>query len=291
MINREHKDRLFSFMFGSSENKRWTLELYNAVNGTDYSDPDEIEINTIRDVLYMGMKNDASFIIRGDMNLYAHQSTYNPNMPLREFMYAALLYDKYISTRKANIYGGKLIEIPVPKLVTFYNGTDDTADEVILEMKDAFPEGTDPDTSDIQVRVRMININFGRNKALLDACKPLMEYSWLIDRIRVNKANKMDIETAVDVAINDMPDDFEIKSFLIENKSEVRAMCITEYNEAETMQMFKEEGREEGREEGIKGIIAVCKSFGGSSLDAVEKIVATMGYSQSEADSLVSKYW
>ena len=37
MINREHKDRLFSFLFGSETNKEWTLSLYNAVNETCYT--------------------------------------------------------------------------------------------------------------------------------------------------------------------------------------------------------------------------------------------------------------
>ena len=47
-----------------------------------------------------------------------------------------------------------------------------------------------------------------------------------------------------------MPDDFEIKQFLMANKAEVTKMCITEYNEAETMNGFKQEGIEEGRAEG-----------------------------------------
>ncbi len=59
-INRENKDRLFKFIFGRTENRKWTLSLYNAINGTDYTDPEEIEINTIEDVIYMGMKNNVN---------------------------------------------------------------------------------------------------------------------------------------------------------------------------------------------------------------------------------------
>ena len=126
-------------------------------------------------------------------------------------------------------------------------------------------------------------------------------------RIRSNTANGMTIDDAVDKAVDDRPKTYEIKSFLMANRAEVKAMCITEYNEAETMQMFKEEGREEGlvkgreeglvkgreegREEGVRGIVEVCKSFGGTSIDAVEKIVATMGFSEAEADHLVKKFW
>ena len=107
-IQREHKDRLFSFIFGRSENKAWALELYNAINGSDYSDMDEIEFNTIEDVLYMGMKNDVSFILRSVMSLYEQQSTYPANMPVRDLMYVGKLYDKYIEEHDLNIYGEKL---------------------------------------------------------------------------------------------------------------------------------------------------------------------------------------
>ena len=95
-INREHKDRLFTFLFGREENKRWTLELYNAVNHTSYENADDIEINTLENVLYMGMKNDVSFLLDSNISLYEQQSTYNPNMPLRNLMYLGRLYDKYI---------------------------------------------------------------------------------------------------------------------------------------------------------------------------------------------------
>ncbi len=165
-------------------------------------------------------------------------------------MYAARLYDKYIHINKLNIYSTKQIRLPVPKLVTFYNGKEDKEDS-ILELKDAFKteDGQPIDAeSDIQIRVRMININYGKNKELMCACKPLEEYAWFIEEIRKNNGS-MEIEAAVDNALDAMPEDFALKQLLIANKAEVRQMCITEYNEAETMAQFKEEGREEGKEE------------------------------------------
>ena len=81
-VNRELKDRLFKFIFGNEANKGWTLSLYNAINGTEYSNADDIELTTIEDAVYMGMKNDVSFLISDTMNLYEQQSSYNPNMPL-----------------------------------------------------------------------------------------------------------------------------------------------------------------------------------------------------------------
>lgn len=242
MINKEHKDRLFSFLFGCEANKEWTLSLYNAVNGTNYTDPEEIEITTISDAIYMGMRNDVSFLLRCYMNLYEQQSTYNPNMPVRELMYLGKLYDKYIYFHRLNIYGRKLLQLPIPRLVMFYNGEEDHGDEV-LRLSDAFPKGLDVSSSDVEVRVRMLNINYGHNRELMEACKPLSEYAWFVEEIRENRKD-MGIEEAIDMAIDNVPENFEIRRFLVGNRAEVKDMCMTEYNEAETMQMFKEEGED-----------------------------------------------
>ena len=246
-INQNLKDRLFGFLFGSEANKAWTLSIYNAVNGTKYSNPEDIQITTIDDAIYMGMKNDLSFILFYVMNLYEQQSTFNPNMPIRQLMYAGRLYDKYIQVNHCNLYSTKMIKLPVPKLVVFYNGTQEM-DDTILRLSDAFEGDIEPD---IEVRVKMININYGKNHELMKACQPLAEYSWLVERIRQNRAT-MDIDMAVDKAIDAMPKDYLIRPFVIGNKAEVKTMCITEYNKVETMQMFKEEGREEGLAEGIE---------------------------------------
>ena len=247
---REYKDRLFCFIFGREEHKSWTLSLYNAVNGTAYTDPEKITIATLAQVLYMGMHGDVAFLIRDEVNLYEQQSTFNPNMPLRLLQYAANLYEMLITLQKKNKYGHKLIPLPVPKLVVFYNGTENMADETVLHLSDAFPAER-KDDADIQVRVRMININRNRNPELSAACKPLEEYSWTVDRIRTHEKS-MPFSEAVDRTLDEMPEYFEIKQYLLANRAEVTKMLLTEYNEAETMAMFRAEGREEGREEGRK---------------------------------------
>ena len=278
MINRKHKDRLFSFLFGREENKKWTLDLYNAVNGSHYTEPEEIEITTIEDVLYMAMKNDLSFILDWKMSIYEQNSSWNPNLPIRELMYAGKLYDKYIHKNKLNIYGKKLVTLPVPKLIVFYNGTEEKEDDAILELKDAFPEELREGVSDISVKVRMLNINKGRNRKLMEACKPLSEYAWFIEEIRENKRREMEIEEAVDRALDEMPEDFSIREFLMENRAEVKDMCLTEYNEEETMQMFKEEGKEERDREKITNMLNRGKTaeaiadFCGYPISQVKKV-------------------
>ena len=97
-VNTKYKDRLFNFIFGSEENRDWTLSLYNAINGSDYKDPSVIKFNTLDDVLFMGMKNDTSFLISWVLNVYEHQSTYNRNMPLRMLQYLSDLYSGYTAS-------------------------------------------------------------------------------------------------------------------------------------------------------------------------------------------------
>ena len=245
IVSREYKDRLFNFLFGAEENREWTLSLYNAVNRSHYTDASQIRITTIREVMYLSMHNDVSFLIADEMHLYEQQSSFNPNMPLRQLQYAGNLYEKYITEHKMNKFGAKLLKLPTPKLVVFYNGTQEQADETVLRLSDSFPAGAN---ADIEVRVRMININHGRSGDILEACAPLREYAWLVEEIRRNR-KIAGIEGAVDAAITSMPKGFEIKPFLETHRVEVKGMLLTEYNEAETMELFREEGREEGREE------------------------------------------
>lgn len=274
--NVQYKDRLFNFLFGLEENKEWTLSLYNAVNGSHYTDPSMIKITTIREVMYLGMHNDVSFLISNEMNLYEQQSTYNPNMPVRLLQYAGNLYEKYFKENSLNKYGGRLLPLPVPKLVVFYNGKKEQPDEMILKLSDSFPEGSD---ADIEVKVRMLNVNVGRNQLLLEACKPLGEYSWLVDEVRRNNTTNDEdgMSSAIDRAISDMPDSFVIKSFLELHRTEVKGMLLTEYNEAEAMELFREEGRAEGRAEGI---IDTLISLVQKGLLSIKDAAAQLGISE-----------
>ncbi len=276
-----YKSRLFSFIFGREENKTWTLALYNAVRGTDHTDPKDITINTLEDTVYLGMKNDLSLLVSEEvclyqsMEIYEQQSSYNPNMPVRQFMYAGKLYDSYLYTTKLNRYGKKILPLPIPKLVVFYNGEEEKEDQVTLCLADAFREEirselhakkteltgeeleaeverlykeADPD---IAVKVRMININYGHNRHILKKCKPLEEYVWLVSKVREynqpdQKGERIGVEAALDKAIDEMPEDYRIKGFIIKNRAEVKDMCLTEYDEEQVHEWFREEGIEKG---------------------------------------------
>ena len=256
-VSREHKDRLFNFIFGRPENKKWTLSLYNAVNGSSYEDETEIEFNTLEEYLYVHMKNDTSFLFVGYLSLYEHQSTYNPNMPLRMMQYISAVYDGYISSNDLDKYGEELLQIPTPKLVVFYNGTKDEPDEKILKLSDSFSESTRKN-ADIEVKVRMININYGRNKELMEACRPLYEYSWFIQTIRELRKRLKDIGEATGKALTVMPDDFILKPFLVEHMAEVSNMLSEELQELNAKQLIAranfKKGENKGKKEGITSV-------------------------------------
>ena len=123
------------------------------------------------------------------MNLWEHQSTYNPNMPMRFFFYAAKLYEKFIANSDYYPYSSTLQPLPRPKCVCFYNGIAKQPECKELRLSDAFNGD-----GDIEVKVTMLNINYGKNQALMEACEPLKEYAWLVDAIRRYQALSEDDE-------------------------------------------------------------------------------------------------
>lgn len=268
-INREHKDRLFRLIFGREENKKNLLELYNALNDTHYSELDDLKLTTIDDVIYMGMKNDVSLLIHSRMALFEHQSTYNPNMPIRGMMYAARLYDKHIEENKLNIYSTDLMKLPPPQYIVFYNGNEKHEDEEILRLSDAFE--AEEKTSGYEWTARMLNINYGRNQKLMEKCKPLRDYAILIDKIKKYIAQKKSIKGAVNQAVDECIKEDVLADFLRKHRAEVMDVCITEYNEERVLDAIREEGYAEGREEGIKNVIQTVLDFGGDIQTAVTK--------------------
>lgn len=118
-VIRNHKDTVFRMLFREKDK---LLELYNALNGTDYENPEKLEVYTLENAIYLGVKNDVSFLLDSELNLYEQQASYNPNMPLRDLIYISRELEKYIKDK--SLYTSSLVKIPVPRFVVFYNGTD-----------------------------------------------------------------------------------------------------------------------------------------------------------------------
>ena len=247
-FNRQYQDRLFKAIFGREEHKDWLLSLYNALNGSSYTDPSAIEINTIEGIIYVTMKNDISFLIDSQLNLYEQQSSYNPNMPLRGLMYFAELYQKHLTKQDRDLFTTALVKIPTPNFVVFYNGSRELPDVTKLRLSDAFevPE----ENGDFEWTATMLNINSGHNKTLLQKCKPLYHYSCYVDRVKTNVRSGMTKENAVSEAVNfAIQNDFLDGYFKIQ-KAEVLNMSLTEFDQEAYDRHRFNEGKEAGIAEG-----------------------------------------
>ena len=250
-VKRDYKSRMFTMIF---KEKKELLQLYNAVGQRNYEDPELLTINTLENAIYMSMQNDLSFIIDSRLSLYEHQSTYNPNLPLRFLLYLSDLYEKMITGK--NVYGTKIIQIPAPKFIVFYNGREERPEREIIKLSDAYM--TQDEEVSLELSVDVLNINVGHNKEMLQACKTLGDYSEYVHRVR-EYAKEMSIEEAVDRAIDECIGENILREFLERNRAEARTMSIYEYDQEEHIRLEREdafedgrkEGREEGREEGI----------------------------------------
>ena len=248
---REYKDRLFKAIFGrdTEESKRWRLDLYNALNNTNYTDPDALEVNTIENVIYITMKNDVSFLVDSEMNLYEQQSTHNPNMPLRGLMYFSQLYQVYLTKMNRSLLSSKLVRIPTPKFIVFYNGNEDEESRWEMKLSDAFMN--EDKSGDFEWTADIININPKCNEPLQKNCKALYDYIRYVYRIKDNRKSGMDKKAAVEEAMNWAIRERLLGGFFKEQKEEVTAMSLTEYDEEEFKRVCREDGYEDGLAEGL----------------------------------------
>ena len=245
-LYRTYKDRVFRMLF---KEKHRLLELYNALNNTKYTNVDDLTVTTLENAIYIKMKNDVSFVIDCNMCLYEHQSSYCPNMPLRGFLYFADLYKKYIKNIDLSI--SKHIKIPAPQYIVLYNGKERKEEEFVQKLSDAFEDGH---KGCIELTVRTININHGHNKELLDKCRTLADYAYFVAEVRKN-LDSMPLKEAVELAVDTCIEQDVLREFLLEQKAEVIAMSIYEYNEEYVRKTFFEDGIEKGIEQGYSRVI------------------------------------
>lgn len=241
--NRMYKSRIFAMLF-SDRNE--LLKLYNAINGTSYDDPDLLQVNTLENAVYMAMQNDVSFIIDMRLNLYEHQSTYSPNLPVRYLLYVADVYSDY--TKDMNLYGTKAVKLPTPRFVIFYNGQAEQPDRKELKLSELFSI-PDADPS-LELKAVMLNINKGHNRKLMETCRTLQDYAEYTFRVR-EYAAEMPLDLAVEQAITECISEGILADFLRKNRAEAKKVSIYEYDEERHMRQTREEGMEEGYANGF----------------------------------------
>lgn len=223
-VNRKYKDSLFRKIFSDRKD---LLDLYNALNDTQYTDEEELTVTTLEDVIYVSIKNDVSFLLGGTMNLYEHQSSYNPNMPIRGLIYFARLYQNYIDECEINVFSPVLKHLPRPKFIVFYNGTKDEPDQKLLRLTDAFTETGESGESCLECCATMLNINYGHNYELMEKCRRLEEYSAFVAEVRKALAEGGNQRQAVDDAIDTCIEKGVLRDILIKERAAIMNMVLS----------------------------------------------------------------
>ena len=242
--NRQYKDTVFRMLFSEKEN---LLSLYNAVTGSHYQNAEALKIVTLENAIYMGMKNDLAFIIGTDLFLYEHQSTYSPNMPLRDLFYISSEYQKLVD--KKSLYSSVLQKIPAPQFIVFYNGTEKKKDSWVNHLSEAFKNLSG--NPKLELEVLTLNINEGHNPELMEQCQTLREYAQYVACVR-RYAKEFEFNKAVNLAVDECIRNNILSEFLRANKSEVISMSIFEYDKEEEERKLRKAEYEAGVAAGMK---------------------------------------
>ena len=264
--NRNYKDTIFRWLFSDKNN---LLSLYNAIAGAHYQNPEALNIVTLENAVYMGMKNDLAFVLETGLYLYEHQSTYNPNIPLRDLFYIASEYQSLINQRP--LYSSTLQTIPTPKFLVFYNGTDENIpDRLELRLSDAYENSSE--NPDLELKVTMLNINSDHNFELLKNCHVLWEYSQYVTRVR-KYATMMSLNDAVNLAITECIQEGILTEFLSHNRAEVLKVSIFEYDKEKEEKLIRKAEFDYGKAMGLAdGVISLLEEKGRLSEDQINSI-------------------
>ena len=281
--NRNYKDTVFRMLFSDKKN---LLSLYNAVNSRDYTNPDDLEIVTLENAIYMGIKNDLAFIIDTNLYLYEHQSTYNPNMPLRDLFYISSEYQKMLDQK--SLYSSSLQKIPAPNFIEFYNGSDPVCDVFEHRLSYAFEHLSGEPK--LELIVTVLNINEGHNALLMEHCKTLREYAQYVAKVRKYTAD-LSLNEAVERAVDECIKENILADFLRKNRAEVISMSIFEYDKEEEEKKLRkaeyEAGVEAGEKSGIqKGVLNTARHLLELNLLSLENISRATGLSIDELKEL-----
>ena len=275
LVNRNYKDTVFRMLFSDRKN---LLSLYNAVNQKHYTDPEDLEIVTLENAIYMGMKNDLAFIIDTNLYLYEHQSTYNPNMPLRDLFYISNEYQKLLD--KKSLYSSSLQKIPAPNFIELYNGSDTLSDFSEHRLSSAF-ENLSGEPK-LELIVKVLNINEGHNALLMEHCQTLKEYSQYVAKVRKYAAG-MPLDQAVEYAVDECIKENILADFLRKNRAEVISMSIFEYDKEEEEKKLRKAEYEAGIQ---KGVLNTARHLLELNLLSLENISRATGLSIDELKKL-----
>lgn len=278
-MNREYKSDVFSLLMQKPE---YALDVYNALNGTNYENEELIEILQLEKGISLTIRNDASFIIDSHLNLYEHQSTYNPNMPVRYLIYIAFLLEKML--KEQNLFGKKRVMIPLIHCVVFYNGVEKQPARQVLKLSDSYCHSVE--CPDLELTCVMININATFNDELLAACSVLKGYMIFVDKVR-KYLKFMNHDEAIERGIDECIEEDVLKDFFTVHRQEVLKVAMLDYTFERQIELEKRdsyaEGRTEERSKGIRAMVNILTKMGVSTDQALNSICEEYHITMEEA--------
>ena len=293
---RDYKDSLFRHLFGNEKHKGNALELYNALAGTSHTDPEEVEVTTLDDFIFLGRRNDVSFLVSDELVLLEHQSTHNPNMPLRGLLYFSRVYAKIVEQRELDIYGSAPVRLPEPRFFVLYFGEANAPERETLRLSDLFATGF----GSLEVTATVLNCNEGRNAAIMDACEALKGYAHLLALVRCGE-DDMDLREAVESAVDQCIADGYLVEYLQTHRMEVSELLFTIADEERAMKVHLEaverkateagmakgmqQGMQQGMAKGMQQGMAKGMATGAAqaTLDNLRRIVSSTGCDEESA--------
>ncbi|MBR1701071.1 MAG: hypothetical protein IJ716_03865 [Lachnospiraceae bacterium] len=299
-VVQKYKDTIFRMLYSD---RRELLALYNAVSDGSYTDPEQLQVVTLEQAIYMSMKNDVSFILDTRLSLYEQQSTVCRNMPLRNLFYVAKQFEQL--TAGQDIYACSLIRLPAPRFITFYNGMRKQPERLEQRLSEAYYRATDTaedgcngsaETPNLELRVLQLNINPGYNEALKQKCPTLLQYVQYVECVRKYEKT-MPLRDAVEAAVEECIDAGILRDFLLREKAKVISMSIFEFDQELHDKTIQKESWEEGKAEGecFKLVAQVCRKLRkGKNTDAIaeelEEDISEISLICEEAEHFAPEY-
>ncbi len=278
MSTREYKSNVFSMLM---EDKGRALELYNAINHSAYDNPELVDIKTLRGGITLSIRNDAAFIVDARLSIYEHQSTVNPNMPLRSLIYFTSVIQSMFAQEelsKRNIYSKQLIQIPTPEFVVIYNGRSKQPAVKELKLSDAFQKKTDDPK--LELKCTVYNVNDGMNEDLKEQCIWLDQYTTFVEKVREYHGDRGDdhLEADIESAIGYCIQHDILKDFLEKRRGEVVESMAMDFTFERQLELEVADARDEARAEGLEEGRAEGRAEGLNEGEekAIHRIIASM---------------
>ena len=251
MNTREYKSSVFTML---EEEPKYALDTYNALNGTDYVDENAITIQKLDGRVLLSIRNDASFLLDSFLNLYEHQSTYNPNMPLRQLLYFSDLMWKMIKEKDLDVYGNSRINIPTPKFVVFYNGLTKCPEMEIMMLSDLYEHKCE--AYDLDLSCVVYNINPGYNEDIKRKSETVRGYTTFVEKVRRYSVEEPSLEDAINRAMDECIEEDVLAEFFARRREEVLKMEVLDFTFERRLELVARDSRKEEREKTIFALVS-----------------------------------